>query len=62
MDVTRGFLERGNGMVYFPKIIELLEHEVRTAKCSSVPELIESISKKLERADNFWVVIGKRQQ
>lgn len=61
LDVTRGFIERGNGMIYFPKIIELLEHEVREEICSSVPELVDSISKKLERADNFWVIIGKRK-
>ena len=48
-------------MIHFPKIIELLEHEVREEICSSVPELVDSISKKLERADNFWVVIGNRQ-
>lgn len=62
LDVTRGFLERGNGMVYFPRVIEFLEHEVRQTKRSSVPELIESVSKQLERADNFWVVMGKRQR
>lgn len=62
LDVTKGFLRRGNGMVYFPKVIELMEREVREAKSSSVPEMIDSISKQLEREDNFWIVIGKRHQ
>lgn len=60
LDVTKGFLRRGNGMVYFPKVIELLEREVREAKSSSVPEMIDSISKQIEREDNFWIVMGKR--
>lgn len=62
LDVTKGVLRRGNGMVYFPKVIELMEREVREAKSSSVPEMIESISKQIEREDNFWIVIGKRHQ
>lgn len=62
LNVTRGILKRGNGMIYFPRIIEFLENEVREAKDSSVPELIASISKQLEREDNFRVVIGKRRQ
>ena len=62
LDVTKGFLRRGNGMVYFPKVIELMEREVREAKSSSVPEMIDSISKQIEREDNFWIVIGKRHQ
>lgn len=60
LDVTRGFLERGNGMIYFPRIMEYLEHEVRETENASVSELIDAISKRLEREDNFWVVIGKR--
>lgn len=62
LDVTKGFLRRGNEMVYFPKVIELMEREVREAKSSSVPEMIDSISKQIEREDNFWIVIGKRHQ
>lgn len=62
LDVTRGFLERGNGMVYFPRILEILEHEVRESANASVTELIDAILKRLEREDNFWVVVGKRQR
>ena len=62
LDVTKGFLKRGNGMVYFPRVIELLEREVRETKSRSVSEIIDSISKQLEREDNFWIVIGKRHQ
>ena len=60
LDVTKRFLRRGNGMVYFPKVIELMEREVREAKSSSVPEMIDLISKQIEREDNFWIVMGKR--
>ena len=62
LDVTRGFLERGNGMVYFPRILEFLECAVRDSADASVSELIEAVSKRLEREDNFWVVVGKRRQ
>lgn len=55
LDVTRGFLERGNGMVYFPRIIECLEHEVRETEDASVSELIDAISKRLEREDRVAV-------
>lgn len=62
LDVTRGFLNRGNGMVYFPRVLEYLEHEMRESSNRTVPELVEAVSKQLERPDNFWVVMGKRQQ
>jgi len=61
LDVTRGFLERGNGMVYFPRMLEFLECAVRDSADASVSELIEAVSKRLEREDNFWVVVGKRK-
>ena len=62
LDVTRGFLKRGNGMVYFPRILEFLESEVRESANTSVAGMIDAVSKRLEREDNFWVVVGKRQQ
>ena len=60
LDVTRGILKRGNGMIYFPKVLELLEHEIREKEQASITERIEAVAKQLEREDNFYVVMRKR--
>ncbi len=60
LDVIRGVLKRGNGMCYFPKVLELLEHEVREKEGTTVAEFIEAVAKQLEREDNFYVVMGRR--
>lgn len=60
LDVTRGVLKRGNGMNYFPKVLELLEHEIREKEGTTVAEFIEAVAKQLEREDNFYVVMKKR--
>lgn len=62
LDVTRGILKRGNGMIYFPKVLELLEHEIREKEQASITERIEAVTKQLEREDNFYVVMGRRQR
>ncbi len=61
LDVTRGVLKRGNGMNYFPKVLELLEHEIRENEGAAIAELIEAVARQLERQDNFYVVMGRRQ-
>lgn len=61
LDVTRGILKRGNGMMHFPKVLELLEHEIREKEQASNTERIEAVAKQLEREDNFYVVMGRRQ-
>ena len=62
LDVTRGVLKRGNGMNYFPKVLELLEHEIREKSGVTVAELIEAVAKQLEREDNFYVVMRRRME
>lgn len=62
LDVTRGVLKRGNGMNYFPKVLELLEHEIRENEGATIAELIEAVARQLERQDNFYVVMGRRQR
>lgn len=61
LDVTRGILKRGNGMLYFPKVLELLEHEIRENEQATIAGRIEAVAKQLEREDNFYVVMGRRQ-
>jgi len=60
LDVIRGVLRRGNGMNHFPKVLELLEREVREKSGVTVAELIEAVVKQLEREDNFYVIMGRR--
>lgn len=60
LDVIRGVLRRGNGMNHFPKVLELLEHEVREKSGVTVAELMEAVVKQLEREDNFYVIMGRR--
>ena len=61
LDVIRGVLKRGNGMVYFPKVLELLEHEVRENEQETIAGRIEAVAMQLEREDNFYVVMGRRK-
>lgn len=58
LDVTRGFLERGNRMVFFPRMLEFLEHEVRESAGASASELTEAVSKRFERKDSFGVKLA----
>ena len=62
LDVTRGILKRGNGMMHFPKVLELLEHEVRENEQATIAGRIEAVAKQLEREDNFYVAMGRRRE
>ena len=48
------------GKMHFPKVLELLEHEIREKEQASITERIEAVAKQLEREDNFYVVMGRR--
>lgn len=61
LDVTREFVKRGNGMIYLPKILEIVEREIREDEKITKMELVEKVCCELERKDNFWVVIGTRK-
>lgn len=59
-EVMKGFLRRGNGMVYLEKVIEYLDNELRHNPQASVEQLVNVICEKIERKDNYWVVIKER--
>ncbi|MBE5939069.1 MAG: helix-turn-helix domain-containing protein [Lachnospiraceae bacterium] len=61
LDVVRAFINRGNGMIYLPKILEVIEREVREDGNITTAELIEKVYNQLERKDNIWVVLGTRK-
>lgn len=60
LDVVKGFLNRGNGMQYLPKVLEEMERLLREQPELSVAELTGQVCARLERPDNFWVLVGKR--
>ncbi|MBP3568223.1 MAG: helix-turn-helix domain-containing protein [Lachnospiraceae bacterium] len=57
LDVCRKVLERGNGMVYLPKIIEVAERVLREQQGCSAEKIAEQVCFAIERKDNFWVMI-----
>ena len=57
LDVTRESIRRGNSTLYLPKIIEGVEHELREYGVCDAAKLAERVCAKLERDDNFWVVM-----
>lgn len=60
LDVIKAFINRGNGMVYLPKILEIIERDIREDEKVTTEKLIEKVCCQLERKDNFWVVLGNR--
>ncbi len=61
VDVVKAFINKGNGMVYLPKILEIIEREKRENDYITTVELIEKVCNQLERKDNIWVVLGTRE-
>ncbi len=58
LDVTRKSVRRGNNPLYLPKIIEGVEYELREYGVCDATKLAERVCAKLERDDNFWVVMN----
>lgn len=59
--VCKGFLEKGNSLVYLPKVIEWIENLLRNNEKLTDEQCVEVISGQIEHENNFWMVIGKRQ-
>lgn len=59
LDICKVFLNRGNTLMYFPKIIEEAERVLRENPEISTAELAAEVSNKIERTDNFWVMLKK---
>lgn len=59
-EVMKGFLRRGNGMIYLEKVIEYMDNELRQNPQAGVEQLVNVICEKIERKDNYWVVIKER--
>ncbi len=59
LDICKVFLNRGNSLMYLPKIIEETERTLREKPDSSTAELAEAVCSSIERPDNFWVMLKK---
>ena len=53
--VCKELLKRGDGMVYFPRILEILTELYRQGKIESDMGTVEEIAKLIETANNKWV-------
>lgn len=58
LDICKVFLNRGNSLMYLPKIIEEAERALREKPDSSTKELAEVVCSSIERPDNFWVMLA----
>ena len=59
--VIKNFMNRGNGIVYLPKIIEYMQYGLLEDANASADELTEIVIKNIERKDNFWVYMMKEK-
>jgi len=58
--VLIGLLERGQGLCYMIKTIEVIEDRLQECPHVKPEELISAVAEEIEREDNYWVVMKKR--
>ena len=62
LEVMKKVLIRGNGAAYLPKIIEVMDCALYHEPGLSVDELVDRVVQEIEREDNFWVIMHKREE
>lgn len=62
LDVTRELIKRGDSPRYLPRVIEMMEHELREGGVCSAAELAERVGRSLERRDNLDVYLHERAE
>lgn len=58
--ICKGLIRRGDGMVYLPRVIEMLEELMRKNGNLSDDEMIDLIAGQLEIPNNKWVWLHDR--
>lgn len=58
--ICKGLIRRGDGMVYLPRVIEMLEELMRKNGNLSDDEMIDHIARQLEIPNNKWVWLHDR--
>lgn len=56
--VCRALLDRGDAMIYFPKILEGLGEVYRLGELKSDAEIVEYIANLIERKENKWILLS----
>ncbi|HKM33229.1 MAG TPA: helix-turn-helix domain-containing protein [Lachnospiraceae bacterium] len=59
-EIAKQFMNRGNSLIYLPKIIEVLEMKLRENQDVSVLQLSNCVNTAIEREDNIRSVLAKR--
>ena len=58
--VTKAFLNRGNGMSYLPRIIELMQYHMLDNPNATIEELTKAVTDGIESEKNIWVYLANR--
>lgn len=59
-EVMKKILRRGDGACFLPKIIEIMDCALYYEPGMSVEKLTEKVANEIEREDNFWLIMHKR--
>ena len=57
--ICKRFVQRGNTLLYLPKIIEIIQNVLRTENNVSDDQILEYIINEIELEENIWVFLGK---
>ena len=58
--VTKNFMNRGNGIVYLPRILEFMQYHMVDNSNATVEELTGAVIEGIEVKENFWVYTASR--
>ena len=59
-DVAKKVMRRGDSILFLPKMIEVMDCALWNTPALCVDELVKLIAQEIEREDNFYVVMHKR--
>lgn len=58
--ITKNFMNRGNGIVYLPRILEFMQYHLVDNPNATVEELTRAVIEGIEVKENFWVYMANR--
>lgn len=58
--ITKAFLNRGNGILYLPRIIELMQYHMLDNPNAATEELTKAVIDGIESGKNIWVYLANR--
>ncbi|MBP3339384.1 MAG: helix-turn-helix domain-containing protein [Lachnospiraceae bacterium] len=57
--VLKSIMVRGNGIMYLPKVLECMQYCFIENPNANVQDMIEAVTKGIEKEDNYWVYMAK---